>query len=79
MGFRVEGVTEASLTSECLLHACSSIHGGQALRAVEPASAFQTKMFAAAYCESLEPGATHHGGGGSPGKGIARKGRREGF
>ena len=28
MGFRVEGVTEASLTSDCLLHACCSIHGG---------------------------------------------------
>ena len=28
MGLRVEGVTEASLTSDCLLHACCSIHGG---------------------------------------------------
>ena len=28
MGFRVEGVMEASLTSNCLLHACCSIHGG---------------------------------------------------
>ena len=28
MGFKVEGVTEASLTSDCLLHACCSIHGG---------------------------------------------------
>ena len=27
-GFRFGGVTEASLTSDCLLHACCSIHGG---------------------------------------------------
>ena len=35
MGLRVHGVTEASLTSDCLLHACCSIHGGgwQASRA----------------------------------------------
>ena len=71
MGFR-----EASLTSDCLLHACCNIHGGGWLGFVhqpEIETSFGQKMFAAAYCDSFKPAAKlefhawsgYHGSGGS--------------
>ena len=59
MGFRVEGVTEASLTSDCLLHACCSIHGGGWLGLVH-----QPKECATLKGQGGEGGGEGRGGGG---------------
>ena len=92
MGFKVEGVTEANLTSDSLLHACCSIHGGGWL-----GLSIGPLMLAAAYCGSFKPGAKleFHAGwsgwtrpptiggeggrGGSPGANRSAKGGAGGF
>ena len=61
VGLRVEGLTEASLTSD-VFAACLFQHSWRGLAGLSP-SAFSEgarklpKMLASAYCESLEPGA----------------------